>query len=83
MLAGRLRMKAITQQKSLDEIEQYLDGLERLYIVGCGTCATMTRTGGQEEVLEMKDRLQGAGKVVTGWVVLPCTHLLTMNNDSY
>lgn len=62
-------MKAITRQKSLDEIEQYLDGLERLYIVGCGTCATMTKTGGQEEVLEMKDRLQEAGKVVTGWVV--------------
>ena len=64
-------MKSITRQKPLDEIEQYLDGLDRLYIVGCGTCATMTRTGGREEVLSMKDRLQEAGKVVTGWIVIP------------
>ena len=64
-------MKSITRQKPLDEIERYLDGLDRLYIVGCGTCATMTRTGGREEVLSMKDRLQEAGKVVTGWIVIP------------
>ena len=64
-------MKSITRQKPLDEIGQYLDGLDRLYIVGCGTCATMTRTGGREEVLGMKDWLQEAGKMATGWIVIP------------
>ncbi|HUV52842.1 MAG TPA: methylenetetrahydrofolate reductase C-terminal domain-containing protein [Dehalococcoidia bacterium] len=64
-------MKSITRQKPLEEITQQLEGLHRLYLVGCGTCATMTKTGGKEEVLAMKERLQGAGKMITGWTVIP------------
>jgi ferredoxin len=64
-------MKSITKQKPFDEIEQQLAGLDRVYIIGCGTCATMTKTGGREEVIDMKDRLQELGKMVTGWVVIP------------
>ncbi len=64
-------MKSITKQKSLEEITQELDGMSRVYIIGCGTCTTMTRTGGKEEVLAMKERLQGLGKMVTGWTVIP------------
>lgn len=63
-------MKSITKQKPFDEIQQQLGDLDRVYIIGCGTCATMTRTGGKEEVLEMKDRLQESGKMVTGWTVI-------------
>jgi hypothetical protein len=64
-------MKSITKQKALEEIEEQMEGLERVCIIGCGTCATMTRTGGREEVLDMKERLQGVGKMVTGWTVIP------------
>ena len=64
-------MKSITKQKSSEEITQQLDGMSRVYIIGCGTCTTMTRTGGKEEVLAMKERLQGLGKVVTGSTVIP------------
>jgi len=64
-------MKSITKQKNFQEIEQQLDGSGRVYIVGCGTCATMTKTGGREEVLEMRERLQELGKLVTGWIVIP------------
>lgn len=64
-------MKSITRQKTLEEIQQQLEGLERAYIIGCGTCATMTKTGGREEVLDMKERLQDQGKMVTGWTVIP------------
>ena len=64
-------MKSITRQKSLDDVEQQIEGLERVYIIGCGTCATMTNTGGREQVLDMKERLQELGKVVTGWTVIP------------
>lgn len=64
-------MKSITRQKSLDEVEQQIEGLERVYIIGCGTCATMTNTGGREQVLDMKERLQELGKIVTGWTVIP------------
>jgi len=64
-------MKSITKQKPIEEIEQQLRGLERVYIIGCGTCATITKTGGREEVLNMKEQLQGLGKMVTGWSVIP------------
>lgn len=64
-------MKSITKQKPLEEIEQQLEELSRVYIIGCGTCTTMTRTGGKEEVLEMKEHLQGLGKLVTGTTVIP------------
>ncbi len=64
-------MKAITRQKSPEEIQQDLDGLGRVYIIGCGTCATLTRTGGNDEVQAMKEYLQGLGKVVTGSIVIP------------
>jgi len=64
-------MKSITKQKSVEEIEQELGGFDRIYIVGCGTCATMTKTGGREEVLKMKEHLQELGKLVTGHTVIP------------
>jgi len=64
-------MKSITKQKPFDEIKQQLDNFGRVFIMGCGTCATMTKTGGREEVLEMKKRLEELDKLVTGWAVIP------------
>ncbi len=64
-------MKTITAQKPFDEISQALSGVERVYVVGCGTCATMCHTGGKSEVLDMKGKLEAAGKKVTGWMVVP------------
>ena len=64
-------MKSITKQKPFDEIKEQLADLDRLFIIGCGTCTTMTKTGGIDQVLEMKDRLQELGKRVSGWTVIP------------
>ena len=66
-------MKTITEQKSLEEIDQMLEKDQKVYIIGCGTCATMCRTGGKEEVLQMREYLLGKGKEVTGWMVVPTT----------
>ncbi len=64
-------MKSITKQKPFDEIMKLLEGCDRVFITGCGTCTTMTKTGGIDQVLEMKQWLQDTGKLVTGWVVIP------------
>jgi len=64
-------MKSITKQKPFGEVDQLLDGFGRVYIVGCGTCATMTKTGGIEEVSTMKEHLEELGKLVTGSIVIP------------
>ena len=64
-------MKSITRQKPFDEIKEQLANFDRVFIVGCGTCTTMTKTGGIDQVLEMKERLQELGKRVSGWTVIP------------
>ena len=64
-------MITITEQKPLEEVMQYLNRYNSVYLIGCGTCATMLHTGGKSEVLAMKDKLEAAGKKVTGWMVIP------------
>jgi len=64
-------MKSITKQKPLDEIQKLLEGCDKVFITGCGTCTTMTKTGGIEQVEEIKQQLQDAGKLVTGYTVIP------------
>ncbi len=59
----------ITKQKPFDEILRALEGHERLFLVGCGICATTWGTGGEKETREMAARLAEAGKTCTGWVV--------------
>jgi len=64
-------MITITRQKPFEAIVQYLSKSKNVYLVGCGSCATMLHTGGKSEVLAMKDRLEAAGKKVSGWMVIP------------
>ncbi len=55
-------MKSITRQKTMDEIQKGLQGLDKVFVIGCGTCTTLTKTGGIDQVTEMKGKLQEAGK---------------------
>ena len=64
-------MKSITRQKTFEEIKEQLASFDRPFIIGCGTCTTMTKTGGIDKVLEMKEKLQGLDKRVSGWTVIP------------
>jgi len=64
-------MITITEQKPLEEISQCLDQCQQVYLIGCGTCATICHTGGKSEILDMKEKLEAAGKKVTGWMVIP------------
>lgn len=64
-------IRSITKQKPFAEILNLLSEIERVFIIGCGTCTTMAHTGGQAEVLEMKEKLQERLKVVTGSLVIP------------
>jgi len=64
-------IRSITHQKSDEEIDQLLDGLGRVFIIGCGTCVTLTHTGGKLEVEAMQEKLSAKGKLITGDMVLP------------
>jgi len=78
-------IRSITQQKSEEEIERLVSDLNRIFIVGCGTCTTLTRTGGEPQVIEMKERLSAAGKMITGNTVVPvaCDNLSGEIMDEY
>ena len=64
-------MKSITKAKAYEEVSHMLEGIDRVFLVGCGTCTTMTHTGGVPEVRAMTERLQETGKIVTGSTVVP------------
>ncbi len=64
-------IRSITHQKTEEEIERLLSGSIRVFIIGCGTCTTLTHTGGEPEVTAMKENLSGKGKMITGHVVVP------------
>jgi len=59
----------ITEQKPFEEILQLLSNRDKVFIVGCGECATECQTGGEYEVDELRQMLTEAGKTVTGTVV--------------
>jgi len=64
-------IRSITRPKREEEVDQLLNGLSRIFIIGCGTCVTLCRTGGEPEVRAMQETLSGKGKMVTGTLMLP------------
>ncbi len=64
-------IRSITQPKAEKEIDLLLSGSGRIFIIGCGTCVTLTRTGGEPEVKAMQEQLSGKGKLITGHLVVP------------
>jgi ferredoxin len=64
----------VTQQKSFEDILKAIDPIKKIFLIGCGDCATTCKTGGEKEIQKMKELLEGAGKIVTGWTIpdSPC-----------
>lgn len=54
----------ITKQKPIESILGYLEGFNKIFIVGCAQCATLCKTGGEEEAKKMKEILENRGKEV-------------------
>jgi len=64
----------ITKQKQFEELLGMLKGYKKIFLIGCGECSTTCKTGGEEEILEVKKKLEDAGKIITGSVIpsAPC-----------
>ncbi len=60
----------ITKQKAFEAILKELEGMEKIFLVGCGDCATLCETGGEDQVKEMAEKLSSEGKTITGSVLL-------------
>ena len=64
----------ITEQKPLEKILESLKEYTKIFLVGCGECSTSCKTGGEKEVIQLKDALERNGKRVVGFVIpkAPC-----------
>lgn len=60
----------ISEPKSFEEILEFLSDAKKVIVTGCGECATVCKVGGEEEVKNMKERLEEAGIEVLGVKVL-------------
>ncbi len=72
----------ITEKKPPEELLAMLEGVERVALVGCGSCAAACKTGGAPELEEMKAFLEANGKKVVG-TILPdeCCHKLLVKRE--
>jgi ferredoxin len=61
----------ITQPKPSEKIREMVEPFGKIFVVGCGTCATTCQTGGEEQVKQVLGML---GKKGVGWAVVeaPC-----------
>jgi len=66
----------VQKQKQFEQIVRSLEGYQKVFLVGCADCATACKTGGEEELAEMKKRLEAEGKTVTGSAVFDTACLL-------
>lgn len=55
-----------TEQKAREEILSLLQDYNKVFLIGCGDCATVCQTGGEHEVAEMTVFLEENGKSVVG-----------------
>lgn len=64
----------ISQQKPLDELLLSLKEYDRIFLVGCGECATTCKSGGQPELDKIKTLLEAEGKTISGMCIpsAPC-----------
>jgi ferredoxin len=64
----------ISQQKPIKDLLISLKEYNKIFLVGCGECATTCKSGGEPEIAKMRRQLEEAGKVVTGACIpsAPC-----------
>lgn len=62
----------ITEKKPIEEIRESLKDSKKVFIMGCGYCATLSQTGGEEQVKEMAQLLSDKEIVGTTVAETPC-----------
>ncbi|MGL5347652.1 MAG: methylenetetrahydrofolate reductase C-terminal domain-containing protein [Peptostreptococcaceae bacterium] len=72
----------VSENKPMQEILDFLKDAQKVVIVGCNECAATCKSGGEEEVLKMKETLEAEGKTVLGYTLLaPACNLLKSKKD--
>ena len=73
----------ITKKKPMEELLSMLQGVKKVALVGCASCATACQTGGEKEVEEMKALLEEQGfEVVATVIPAECCHKMLVKKDT-
>jgi len=60
----------VSERKPWEEILSYVAQDKNIFLVACGGCSEACQTGGEKGVRELKEKLEQAGKKVTGYFVV-------------
>ena len=72
----------ISKQKPYEEILAALGSSNRLFLIGCAKCATVCKSGGEEEVWRIQEQLTADGREVTGSIIIDeACHMLRVQRD--
>ena len=72
----------ISKQKPFPEILAALEECDKVFLIGCAKCATVCKSGGEEEVFLMQEQTRLSGKEITGSIVIDETcHMLRTARD--
>lgn len=80
----------LSKQKPFEEILEALKSYEKIFVMGCPECATACMTGGEEQIAEIKKKLEEAGKKVVACIMgegglctmPPTKHTLTGHREA-
>lgn len=72
----------ISHQKPFETILEDLEGCRSVFLIGCAKCATVCKSGGEEEVWQMQEALHSADIEVTGSIIIDeACHMLRVGRD--
>ncbi len=72
----------ISEPKPFEEVLESLTGQDKVFLVGCSDCATVSQVGGEDQLKEMAKQLAEHGKTVTGMMIgEPGCHLLGLKKQ--
>jgi len=64
----------ITEKKPIEEVKKSVEKYNNIYVVSCGDCCAVCKTGGTEGAKEIIEKLKESGKEIPDAVVIeaPC-----------
>jgi ferredoxin len=72
----------VTEKKPQHEVLESLRDYQKVFVIGCGSCATASKTGGEEECKEWIEELKNSGKEPAGYIVPEETcHILLLKSQ--